>query len=90
MQHSSWCLGFLNLHLEVRGSFTILSKHYNLGINIFHRTYTIIFYPLLFYFYIACIDQAGIKVTKRKWHRFSTSGRNAVRGSRFFESTLGS
>ena len=32
-------LGFLNLHLEVRESFPILSGHYNLGINIFHLTY---------------------------------------------------
>ena len=73
-------LGFLNLHLEVRGSFPILSRHYNLGINIFHLTHTIFFYPLLFHFYIACLDQAGIRETKMQMAWVFTVGRNTVHG----------
>ena len=35
-----------------------------LQINIFHISYTIIFYPFLFHFYISCLDQPGIRKTK--------------------------
>ena len=77
-------LGFLNLHLEVVESFLILSGHYNLRINIFHLTYTIIFYPVLFHFYIACLDHAGIRETKTGLARVLNCRTNAVHGFQSF------
>ena len=56
-------LGFLNLHLEVREWFPLLSGQYKLEINLFYIRYTNIFYPFLFHFYISCPDQPWIKET---------------------------
>ena len=49
--------------LGSQGVIPLFSGHPNLKINILHRSYTIIFYPFLFHFYISCSDQAGIKET---------------------------
>ena len=40
------------------------SGHANLGLNIFHISYTVIIYPFLFNFYICCLDLPGIKGNK--------------------------
>ena len=53
-------LAVLNLNLEVMELFSLSSGHPNLELNIFHITYTIIFYPFLFHFYISCLYQSGI------------------------------
>ena len=37
-----------------------------LEINIFHISYTIIYSPFLFHFYISCLDQPGIRETSNK------------------------
>ena len=39
----------------------LLSGLSNLEINIFHISYTIIFYSFLFHFNISCLDQPGIR-----------------------------
>ena len=57
-------MGVLNLHLEVRELFSLRSGHPNLEINVFHISYTIIFYPFLFHFYISCLDQPGMMETR--------------------------
>ena len=54
-------LMFLNLHLEVREWFPLLSGHSNLQINIFHISYTVIFDPFLFHFCFSCQDEPGIR-----------------------------
>ena len=59
----SWISMFLNLHLDVRKLFPLLSGLPRLKIKIFHRSYTIIFYPFLFHFNISCLDQPGITET---------------------------
>ena len=58
----------------------LLSRHYNLEINISHISYTIIFYPFLFHFYSSCPDQPEIRKQERDSHGFSTPGPNAVHG----------
>ena len=52
------------MHLEVRELVSLRFGHPNLEINIFHKSYTIIFYPILFHFYISCIDQPGMRETR--------------------------
>ena len=63
-EHSSSILRVLNLHLEVSELFFLRSGHPNLEINIFHISYTITFYPFLFYFYISCLNQPGMRETR--------------------------
>ena len=77
--------------------FSLRSGHSNIEINIFHRIYTIIFYPFVFYFYIACPDQPGMREQECNWHGFSTPGCTDFQlqdvtkfmDSRIFESALG-
>ena len=63
----------LNLHLEVRESFPLRSRDHKLEINIFHISYTIIFYPFLIHFYISCIDRRGIRETRTELARILNS-----------------
>ena len=91
-EQSSWILGSLNLHLEVRESVSLLSGHPNLEINIFHISYAIIYYPFLFHFYISCLDQAGIMETRTQLHGMDFQLQDVTKfmDSRVFESPLGS
>ena len=52
------------MNLEVMELFSLRSGHPKLEINIFHISFTIIFYPFLFHFYISFLDQPGIRETK--------------------------
>ena len=47
----------------------LLSGVSNLEINIFHISYTIIFYSFLFHFYISFLDQPGVRETKTELAR---------------------
>ena len=59
------------------GSFPLFFGHYNLEINMFRISYTIIFYPFLFHFYISCLDQLGIREKTQMAWVFTPEG-NAV------------
>ena len=61
----------------------LLSGLSNLEINIFHISYTIIFYSFLFHFNISCLDQPGIRETKTQLERvfnFRTSHSSWILG----------
>ena len=45
----------------------------NLEINIFHISYTIIFYSFLFHFYISCPDRPGIRESETELPRVFNS-----------------